>query len=155
MILLRGDGYPCVFYGDLYGCGAGDKGDNPPAQEAITQLADIIRARKLYAYGETRDYWDYPSCVGWVRVGDNVHDGCAVVLCNGSQDGTKWMEAGKEHAGEKWIDLLGWYQGEITINEDGWAEFRCHSRSASIWIKENAKCRNEFVQSMGLVGNQD
>lgn len=48
----------CVFYGDLYGCG----GDNP--QQPVSQLADIIRARKLFAYGETRDVWDHPNCVG-------------------------------------------------------------------------------------------
>lgn len=48
MILLRVEGYPCVFYGDLYGCG----GDNP--QKPVTQLEDLIRARKLYSYGETR-----------------------------------------------------------------------------------------------------
>lgn len=27
------------------------------------------------------------------------------------------MEVGKEHAGEKWTDVLGWHQGEITIDE--------------------------------------
>lgn len=41
LILLRVDGYPCVFYGDLYGCG----GDNP--QPPMSQLDDFIRARKV------------------------------------------------------------------------------------------------------------
>lgn len=53
LILLRPDGYPCVFFGDLYGCG----GDNP--QPPVAQLDDLIRARKLYAYGEQVDYWDH------------------------------------------------------------------------------------------------
>jgi alpha-amylase len=97
MILLRGEGYPyahdsarlhrraltlchsCVFWGDLYGCG----GENP--QPPVAQLADIIRARKLFAYGETRDYWDHQNCVGWVRAGDAAYDGCAVVLSNGEE----------------------------------------------------------------------
>jgi len=51
-----------VFWGDLYGCG----GDNP--QPPVAQLADIIRARKLFGYGETRDVWDHPNCVGLVKV---------------------------------------------------------------------------------------
>lgn len=51
----------------------------------MSQLEDIIRARKLFAYGETRDYWDHANCVGWVRVGDAGHDGLAVVLCNGDE----------------------------------------------------------------------
>ena len=71
----------CVFWGDLYGC----DGDNP--QPPVAQLEDLIRARNLFAYGETRDYWDYQNCVGWVRIGDESHDGCAVVLCNGDEDG--------------------------------------------------------------------
>lgn len=53
LILLRPDGYPSVFYGDLYGCG----GDNP--QPGVAQLDDIIKARKWYAYGEHVDYWDH------------------------------------------------------------------------------------------------
>ncbi|KAG8759253.1 hypothetical protein FRC11_002251 [Ceratobasidium sp. 423] len=100
LILLRRDGYPCVFWGDLYGCG----GDNP--QPPVNQLADIIRARKLFGYGEIRDVWDHPNCVGWVRAGDAHHDGCAVVICN-SDEGSKFLEVGKDHAGEKWTDLLG------------------------------------------------
>ncbi|KAG9049562.1 hypothetical protein FS837_009900 [Tulasnella sp. UAMH 9824] len=121
MILLRPAGYPCVFWGDLYGCRAGNDGNipnNPPAQPAITQLGDIIKARKLFAYGELKpenDYWDYPTCVGW------------------------------EHAGEQWIDLLGWTTGEITIGNDGKAEFRCPSKSIAIWISKNAKGCEEFT----------
>lgn len=135
LILLRPSGYPCVFWGDLYGT----KGDNP--QEPVSQLDVMIRARKLYAYGELRDYWDHMNCVGWVRMGekDKRIDGCAVVLCNGSGEGSKRMEVGKEHTGEKWKDLLGWYQSEVIIGDDGWAEFKCSARSVSIWVKEGAK----------------
>ncbi|ESK92575.1 glucan -alpha-maltohexaosidase precursor [Moniliophthora roreri MCA 2997] len=142
MILLRPDGYPCVFWGDLYGT-EGPEG-NP--QQPVSQLGDLIRARKLFAYGELRDYWDHMNCVGWVRMGDemNGRDGCAVVLCNGDEEGTKRMEVGKEHAGEKWTDLLGWCQGEAVIGEDGWAEFKCSARSVSVWIRECAKGREEF-----------
>ncbi|KAG8694879.1 hypothetical protein FRC09_009532, partial [Ceratobasidium sp. 395] len=106
-------------------------------------LADFIRARKLFAYGETRDVWDHANCVGWVRAGDEWHDGCAVVVCNGDE-GSKFLYAGKEHAGEKWSDLLGWHEGEVTIGDEGWAEFRCPARSVSIWTKTDARGREEF-----------
>lgn len=76
----------------------------------------------------------------WVRTGDEEHDGCAVVVCNG-EEGLKRMEVGKEHAGEKWTDLLGWHTGEIVIEEDGWADFRCSARSVSVWTKEGARGR--------------
>jgi hypothetical protein len=53
--------HSCVFWGDLYGT----KGNNP--QQPMSQLADFVRARKLFAYGEVRDYWDHPNCVGYVE----------------------------------------------------------------------------------------
>ncbi|KAJ3899733.1 alpha-amylase [Lentinula edodes] len=139
LILLRPSGYPCVFWGDLYGT-AGPEG-NP--QQPVAQLGDLIRARKLYAYGEIRDYWDHMNCVGWVRTGDETRPGCAVVLCNGGE-GFKRMEVGKEHANEKWTDVLGWHKGEVIIGEDGWAEFMCSAQSVSVWVKKDAPGREEF-----------
>jgi alpha-amylase len=54
-------------------------------------------------------------------MGDEEHpDGLAVVLSNGGE-GKKRLEVGKERAGEKWTDILGWKQGEVVIGEDGWA----------------------------------
>lgn len=35
------------------------------------------------------------------------------------------MEVGKQHAGEKWTDVLGWHEGEVTIDEEGWGDFKC------------------------------
>jgi len=137
MILLRGQGYPCVFWGDLYGCG----GNNP--QQAVSSLSTMIKARLLFSYGETRDYWDHSNCVGWVRVGDDTHDGCAVVMSNGD-DGWKHMEVGREHAGEDWTDVLGWHPGVVKIAEDGWGVFRCPARSVSIWVNLGAKGRDGF-----------
>jgi len=65
LILLRATGYPCVFYGDLYGtC---DPHPSPP--KAYGKLPDLVLARKLYAYGEQVDYFDRPDCIGWVRLG--------------------------------------------------------------------------------------
>jgi alpha-amylase len=56
------------------------------------------------------------------------------------------MEVGKDHAGKMWSDLLGWYQEEITIGEDGWAEFKCPPRSISIWTAKDARGRDEFTK---------
>ncbi|KAJ7205053.1 alpha-amylase [Mycena pura] len=128
LILLRPSGYPCVFWGDLYGT----KGDQP--QEPVSQLSDLVRARKLFAYGELRDYWDHMNCVGWVRMGEpdkGRPDGCAVVICNGDE-------------GYRWTDVLGWHTGEVVIGEDGWADFRCSAMSVSVWVRSDAKGREEF-----------
>lgn len=58
----------------------------------------------------------------------------------------KRMEVGAEHANEKWTDVLGWSEGEVTIGEDGWAEFGCHGRSVSIWVNKDGRARDEFKQ---------
>ena len=105
--------YPCIFALDLWGGGSADH-----KVQAMSQLPDFIRIRKLFTYGPTRDYWDHPQCIGWVREGDGVHDGCAVVLCIGSGEGEKRMQIPDGHAGEVWTDVLGWHQGEVTIGDD-------------------------------------
>ncbi|KPV71753.1 glycoside hydrolase family 13 protein [Rhodotorula graminis WP1] len=142
LITLRGDGYPCIFAGDLWGC------KSEPPVDPIAQLGDIVKARKWFAYGETRDYWDHANCVGWVREGDDEHDGCAVVVCNGTAPGEKRMqlEGGDKHKGEVWVDLLGWFQGEVTIEDDGWATFGCPEQSVSIWTKKDARGKEAFAK---------
>src|SRR5690554_7638679 len=78
LILLRKDGYPCIFFGDYYGI------EGPDAREGqqwiIDQLLDI---RRDFAYGDQEDYFDHESIVGWIRRGDeNNPDGCVVVMSN-------------------------------------------------------------------------
>ncbi|ORY14470.1 glucan 1,4-alpha-maltohexaosidase precursor [Clohesyomyces aquaticus] len=65
LTLLRRDGYPCVFYGDVYGTSA------PHVSHPTCggKLPDLVLARKLYAYGEQVDYFSSPGCIGWVRKG--------------------------------------------------------------------------------------
>ncbi|KAK9460987.1 glycoside hydrolase superfamily [Lipomyces oligophaga] len=141
IILLRAQGYPCVFWGDLEGI-AGGPSPEPPSCGG--QLADLILARKLFAYGDQEDYFDYATCLGWVRRGTwDRPSGCAVVLSNAGE-GTKHMCVGAEHAGEIWTDVLGWSKEEVTIGEDGFADFKCPATSVSIWVNKEADGRNEF-----------
>ena len=145
IILLRESGYPCVFLGDLDGCNTqGKEGDEGWAQP-MADLDKFIRARKYFAYGPQRDYFDHPSCVGWTREGEGEQqNGCAIVMCVGDGEGTKWMEVGKRYAGKKFVDVIGWFQGEVEINQDGWAEFKCHPRSVAVWVLEDAEARSKF-----------
>ena len=103
LILLRHAGYPAVFYGDLYGISGPDKGQ-PPACGG--QLGDFILARKFYAYGQEDSYFDFPTCVGWVRLGTpDRKNGCAVVMSNAGP-GEKKMWVGEMHKGETWTDVV-------------------------------------------------
>jgi alpha-amylase len=139
LILLREAGYPCLFYTDIYGSTYKDKGgdgnDYKVTLEKMPELEPLLYVRKNLAYGQQRDYFDYPSCVGWTREGDDEHEnsGCAVIISNGDE-GTKNMEMGKKFAGKIMIDHLGKVKEEITINEEGWAEFKVQGRSVSIWV---------------------
>src|ERR1700753_89750 len=139
LILLRGEGYPSVFYGDLYGM----KGEHPEPPSCGDKLADIVLARKLYSYGEQNDYFDQPNCLGWVRRGTwDRPDGCAVVMSN-TEPGQKHMFVGEMHKGEVWSDVLGWSEGEVTIDEKGWGTFNCPGVSVSIWVNKEAKYREK------------
>ncbi|KAJ8293289.1 Glucan 1,4-alpha-maltohexaosidase [Rhodotorula toruloides] len=161
LTLLRAEGYPCVFGGDLWGC------KSEPGVEPISGLAELVKARRWFACkyhffasslsereadgvrradGPTRDYWDHANCLGWIREGDADHDGCAVVICNGTGEGEKRMQVqgNNEHKGEKWIDVLGWTQGEVEIEEDGWATFKCPSKSVAVWVRKDARGLEAF-----------
>ena len=142
-ILLRQDGYPCVFYGNIYGIKGGVENDwRGPS--AGGKIPDMILARKLYAYGETNDYFNDPNLIGWVRRGTwDRPNGCAIVLSNAGE-GQQHMFVGLEHKGELWTDVLGWASGEVHIGDDGFGTFPVGSCSVSIFVKKDAPGREEF-----------
>ncbi|KAH0833317.1 glycoside hydrolase family 13 protein [Lanmaoa asiatica] len=80
LILLRCDGFPCVFYGDLY-----------PNQECFDEATSenirrLLTARKMFAYGPLKDYFQHQNCIGFVRMGNSEYPGCVVILSNESID---------------------------------------------------------------------
>lgn len=140
LILLQDTGYPCLFYGDLYGI----KGDNPEPPSCGNKLADITLARKLYAYGQQDEYLDNATYIGFVRRGNEEHPaGLACVLSNVGP-GEIRMAVGEEHKGEIWSDVLGWEQGEVEIDEEGFGTFKCPGTSVAIWVRKDADGRGRF-----------
>lgn len=139
LILLRKDGYPCVFYPDLYGASYWDKGEDGNDHEVFMPKVDgienLLKARKENAYGEQRDYFEDANCLGWTREGDGYNKGCAVVLSNKDQY-DKPMEVGAHYAGQNFYDLLGRFQHKITIDENGWGNFTVPAGNVSVWIPE-------------------
>lgn len=140
LIVLRYDGYPCIFYGDLYGI----KGDHPFPPSCGGKLPDLCLARNLYAYGEQHDYFDYAQCVGWTRVGTwDRPFGLACVMSNAGPNEKK-MYVGEGHKGEVWTDILGWEQSEVTIDEQGYGLFPCPGTSVAVWVNRVAEGRDKF-----------
>lgn len=140
LILLQDAGYPCLFYGDVYGM----KGDNPEPPSCGNKLADMTLARKLYAYGQQDEYLDNPNCIGFVRRGTwDKPAGLACVMSNGGP-GEIRMAVGEMHKGQVWTDVLGWEQGEVTIDDEGYGLFKCPGVSVSIWVRKDAEGRDKF-----------
>lgn len=140
LILLRNEGYPCVFYGDLYGM----KGEHPEEPSCGGGLPRLIQARKLFAYGEQNDYLDEANCIGFVRRGtEDRKSGLACIMSNAGP-GQKKMFVGEEHKGETWTDILGWQTDEVTIGDDGFGEFMCAGTSVSVWVNKDAEERGKI-----------
>jgi len=128
LILLREAGLPCIFYGDYYGI-SGDFAQ----QDFQAELDQLLRIRKDLSYGEQKDYFDDPNCIGWTRSGTEESAPIACVISNAAAS-AKRMEIGQAYAGQTYYDALGNYQEPVQIQEDGWADFPVSERSVSVWI---------------------
>ena len=139
LILLRQDGYPCIFYGDYYGAHYKDNGRD--GQEYEIWLNDhhwiidkLLYVRQNYAYGEQYDYFDEANLVGWTRLGDEEHDSAIAVLLSNGWGGKKWMEVGQPDT--TFYDITEHIGETVTTNDHGWGEFSCKSGSISVWVKQ-------------------
>lgn len=139
LILLREKGYPCVFYPDLFGAHYKDNDREGNEQEIFLDKVDgieeLLKARKENAYGTQRDYFEDANCLGWIREGDEEHQGCAVVLSN-KDSYEKPMEMGEKYIGKTFYDALGRSQEKVQIREDGWGDFPVPAGNVSVWIPE-------------------
>ena len=138
LILLRREGYPCVFYADYYGAEYEDWGRDGnrykifmPSHRWI--IDKFLYARQNYAYGPQYDYFDHWNTIGWTRLGDENHPQAMAVIMSDGQAGFKWMEVGKPNA--TFIDLTEHIKEPVYTNEWGWGEFRCLGGSVSVWVQ--------------------
>ncbi|TWU01730.1 alpha-amylase [Neorhodopirellula pilleata] len=137
LILLRRDGYPCIFYPDYYGASykdVGRDGNEYEIEMASHQfLIDVfLSVRKERGFGEQFDYFDHPNTVGWTRTGDEEHPGGLAVLITNGEAGTKRMKVGLQN--QSYVDATGHVADAIVTDENGEAEFRCQARSVSVWV---------------------
>ncbi|CAL1716239.1 unnamed protein product [Somion occarium] len=138
LILLRQEGHPCVFYGDLY-----------PNKECYDEkiaagLKQLILARKNFAYGTQRDYFLEKNYIGFVREGSDHSNGrgCAVVISiddDATGDDpvyTLRMNVGKANGGKRyraWLDPDS--SQEVETAADGWGLFTCPQGGLEVWIQ--------------------
>ncbi|MBW4457494.1 MAG: alpha-amylase [Nostoc indistinguendum CM1-VF10] len=138
IILLRQEGYPCVFHADYYGAEYEDWGKDGnrynifmPSHRWI--IDKLLYARKHYAYGPQYNYLDHWNTIGWTRLGNEDHPQGMAVIMSDASEGVKWMEVGKPNT--KFIDLTEHIKEAVYTNEWSWGEFRCLGGSVSVWIQ--------------------
>lgn len=143
LILLRQEGYPCVFYGDLFGM------PNDGHVPAVRELPLLMELRRRFAYGQQHDYIDNPDVIGWTREGDGRHggSGLACVLTDRT-GGTKRMYVGKRHAGENWVAVIGG-EPDTTVDAGGNADFSCKDGMLSVYLPEDTAfvLENDVIRS--------
>lgn len=130
LILLRLDGYPCVFYGDLFGMP--NDGNIP----AVRELPLLMELRRRFAYGAQHDYLDDPDLIGWTREGDSEHGNAGLaVLLTDRCGGRKRMYVGAGHEGERWMCVIG-QEDDTTVGADGCITCACAAGSLSVYVPE-------------------
>ena len=141
LILLRAEGYPCIFHPDYYGSEYKDYGTNGEIQSvkiiSHKHLLDrMLLVRKYFAYGDQIDYFDDPDVIGWTRLGTELHPHGLAVLMSDGPENQKWMNVGKPN--KKFIDITHHCVDPVITNNDGWGAFQCKGGSVSIWVAIDA-----------------
>lgn len=127
LILLRSFGYPCVFWGDLFGI---------PDREipAVSSLPLLLQLRRLCALGMERDYFDHAQILGFTREGDMDHPGSGLVfLCSCGPGGEKRMAVGKRLSG-RWFRCALGNQDDVLIDREGFGVFRVADGGCSVYV---------------------
>lgn len=147
LLLLRRDGLPCVFFGDLYGT-TGPYADPPTC---FGKLPSMVLIRKLYAYGPQINYFERSDFIGWVRMGTEENaDGCAVVMSWMQSSELPYSETflkmlvGKHRAGEVWTDVLDFEERAVKIDGEGFGEFTCLRNGMACFVHREAAGRERF-----------
>lgn len=125
IILLRSQGYPCVFYGDLYGI----------PHDGIKDMSDIIslflKIRRQAVGFESNDYFDDFDAVGWTYGGEKP----LAVLMTDKIRGSKKMYVDKALAGKTLVRLYGREFGnsQVVIDNEGFGNFAVEGGSVAVW----------------------
>ena len=124
LILLRNEGYPCVFYGDYYGTKY-----SPSFKDTIDKL---IALRQNFLNGPSHDYFNHFDVIGWTFEGNTLQEGMAVLMSDGP-GGEKTMYVGKDKAGQTFYNV---FKGEdkVVIDENGNGRFKVGGGSLSVYI---------------------
>ncbi len=131
IILLRRDGYPCLFYGDYYGIGGEYMIESK--REMIDPLALI---RKKYAYGDQDEYFNEQHLIGWLRHGTEEFPHKLAVVISIKERRTIRMFFGEDEAGKVYVDAMGYVGDQVIIDDEGFGEVMAEPGKICCWLEE-------------------
>lgn len=126
-ILLREQGYPCVFYKDYHG-------EETMEGTNADKIRKMIRIRRELAYGEQHDYISDLNEIGWTRESTEGTSGVAVLL---SKDGSSplTMYVGECEKGKQYVNVFAPETG-VLIGENGTGEFPVSLGEMAVYIEK-------------------
>lgn len=132
LILLRKEGIPVVFWGDLYGMPSQEV---EPVGEALEAL---MYARTHLLNGQQVDYFDDASIIGWTSLGEEEQEdaGMAVLMTN-TTGGWKKMTIHPRFSGKTFVDILGHNEEKVVLDETGSADFPVNDGQLSVYVQED------------------
>lgn len=147
-ILLRRQGTPCIFWGDLFGTQGPHaelpidvkRNKNPQETNSWSEsLAKLMLCRKHFAHGEQVDYWQSANLMGWTRKGLEGGKGCTVVM-NASHTSTsiKTLQMRIGAPGDIWVEIHQ-LRSEVKIDAKGYGAFPSRSLSLSVWVRKGTE----------------
>ena len=130
IILLRKDGYPCIFFGDLYGIGGQEAWPN-----SYDTVAEMIRLRHTYAWGEEVDLpTDDHEILAWSRSGDEEHPGGLLAILNRGGDKEMHFTVAQGHPGQSFRDAMLHSDQIVELDDERSAVFPIKAGSVSVWV---------------------
>ncbi|MDY0235462.1 MAG: alpha-amylase [Gudongella sp.] len=131
IILLRKEGYPCVFYGDYYGLAGKDH-----QYEGIKEkIDDLLYLRQNYCLGDQDDYFEDQHQIGWIRKGTEENPTKSAVIIS-TKENAKIRMFVEEESGTEYIDKLQKTDEKVIIDNQGYGEFFTPTVGVSVWVKK-------------------
>lgn len=147
LIMLRNQGYPCVFYGDYYGI-------PHDLIKPMGNMKTLLRLRNKLAYGEIHEYFNHSKIIGWTLEGiDKIPESGLAVIMTVEKGGTKRMYVGIHFSGCTFTDVLGHVKEQVTIDEYGFGMFIVEDGSVSVWcstkpITNRLETAEKFIEKL-------
>ena len=131
-ILLREDGYPCVFIGDLEGT-SGDLMNGVPAMLPVAELPRLLEVRQLHNFGPQHTIEDDPNCIAWTREGNHRETGIAVLFTNKKAQ-IKRLFVGLEHTNQIWYEA---FTGKVVaVDHEGFLDCYVSTEGLSVYTPQ-------------------